>query len=147
MFLGIITNSDDRVLPVLSSLNTSVASRRYGSDAKAYPLPWQLNDNSDVQFVILSYDVGFEKPDRRIFDAAKEQVHAEENLECGYLHVGDDLEKDARGAEAAGWTGVLLDRDNQYENSGVPCVRSLAELGDIVLKEKGEGNRLLDYWS
>ncbi len=95
--------------------------------------------------MILSYDVGFEKPNRRIFDAAKELVHVEEDVECGYIHVGDDLEKDARGAEASGWTGVVLDRDDQYESEGLPRVRSLAELGDIV-SERTKGEKLLDPW-
>lgn len=47
--------------------------------------------------MILSYDVGFEKPNRRIFDAAKELVHVEEDVECGYIHVGDDLERMLEG--------------------------------------------------
>ena len=28
-----------------------------------------------------------------------------------YIHVGDSLSKDVMGARAAGWKGVLLDRD------------------------------------
>lgn len=143
--LGIITNSDDRVLPILSSLHTRVTPRRYQRDAEAYFPARQAKDDSDIEFVILSYDVGFEKPNRRIFDAAKELVHVEEDVECGYIHVGDDLEKDARGAEASGWTGVVLDRDDQYESEGLPRVRSLAELGDIV-SERTKGEKLSEPW-
>ena len=133
--LGIITNSDDRVIPILSSLQTSVAPRRYRPDLKPYSPAWQLGGGSDIQFVALSYDVGFEKPAQRIFDVAKELVCAERDVKYEYIHVGDDLEKDARGARAAGWKGVVLDRDNQHESRGLPRVRSLIELEDMILRE------------
>lgn len=144
--LGIITNSDDRTLPILASLCTRITARRCKPDAEAYFPTWQPGDDSDIQFVTLSYDVGFEKPDRRIFAAAKELVHVEEDVECEYIHVGDDLEKDARGAKAAGWIGVVLDRDNQYESQGLPRVRGLAELGDIVSKRITQGENSSDHW-
>lgn len=138
--VGIITNSDDRVLPILSDLQTSVTHRRYRADTMAYFPLWQLSDDSDVQFVTLSYDVGFEKPDRRIFDAAKVVVHTEKDLKCEYIHIGDDPEKDARGAEAAGWTGLMLDRDDLYEIKGIRRVKSLTEVVDLVLKESARKN-------
>jgi ribonucleotide monophosphatase NagD (HAD superfamily) len=68
--------------------------------------------------VALSYDVGHEKPDRRIFDAATEMLaetvaSKDKGLtinDFDKLYVGDDLEKDYDGAKAAGWYAVLLDR-------------------------------------
>ena len=140
MVVGIITNSDDRVIPILSSLHTSVTARRYSPDAKAFVPAWS-RDNSDVQFVTLSYDVGFEKPDRRIFDVAKELVSVDKGIECDYVHVGDDVENDARGAEAAGWNGVVLDRDNQHRDKGLPRVSSLLEVGDMLWNEGAYGTK------
>ena len=142
--VGIITNSDDRVLPILSSLQISVTARRYDANAKASLPVWQSRGNSDVQFVVLSYDVGFEKPDRRIFDAAKALLPVESDVEYEYVHCGDDVEKDARGAMAAGWGGILLDRENEHKDEGLPRIRSLIELGDLLLSHRAHGKRLLD---
>ena len=136
MVLGIITNSDDRVLPILSDLQTSVTPRRYRPGTKTYFPLWQPSDDNDVQFVTLSYDVGFEKPDRRIFDSAKKVMRAEKDLMCEYIHVGDDLEKDTRGAEAAGWRGLVLDRDDLYKSKGIHRIKNLTEVVDLVLKER-----------
>ena len=143
VILGIITNSDDRVIPILSSLQASLTPRRYRPGTTAYFPALQRRDDNDIQFLTLSYDVGFEKPDRRIFDAAKRIVNFGEDLQCKHIHIGDDLDKDARGAEAAGWEGVILDRDNKHENEALPRVKSLTELGDILLSRRTGEN----FWT
>lgn len=68
-----------------------------------------------MDFVTLSYDVGYEKPDRRIWDAAAKQASAASD---GWrkVHVGDDLEKDVRGAEDAGWKGLHWDGLGEWKN-------------------------------
>jgi len=57
--------------------------------------------------IILSSEVGFPKPDRRIFEVAlaKLGVAPEESL-----YVGDSYEKDIIGAKNAGMKTVLVDR-------------------------------------
>jgi putative hydrolase of the HAD superfamily len=57
--------------------------------------------------IILSSEVGFPKPDRRIFEVAlaKLGVAPEESL-----YVGDSYEKDIVGAKNAGMKAVLVDR-------------------------------------
>lgn len=72
-------------------------------------------DRDDIDFVALSYDVGAEKPDRKMFDAARELGGELEPDEC--LHVGDDLVKDVQAAEAAGWHSVIVDRSREKKNS------------------------------
>ncbi|KAK0741370.1 hypothetical protein B0T18DRAFT_473058 [Schizothecium vesticola] len=66
--VGVITNSDDRVPSILSSLGLRTGPLRAGGamdDARGGGgLPW------DVDFHCMSYDVGHAKPDRRIFEAA-----------------------------------------------------------------------------
>ncbi|KAK3061980.1 hypothetical protein LTS18_005053 [Coniosporium uncinatum] len=116
--LGIVTNSDDRVPDVLSSLGLSVGPRRVCTAAKRHV---SVHEGDDVNFVVLSYDAGCEKPDRRIFEAAEEMlvecVEDDEGVvasEFEKLYVGDDLEKDVLGAEDAGWNAALLDRKGQY---------------------------------
>ena len=108
---------------------------------EAYYPAWQLRDDNDIQFIALSYDVGHEKPDRRIFDAAKEVVSAKQDLDCQYIHIGDDLNKDALGASAAGWRGLVLDRGYLHEAKGLPAMKSLAEVGEILWKQMAQGGR------
>ncbi|KAI9805599.1 MAG: hypothetical protein M1825_000850 [Sarcosagium campestre] len=126
--VGIISNSDDRVPSILASLGLKVGKRLFGSESIPSTLPVA---EDDISFTVLSYDVGAEKPDGRIFDAAKSLLRAslddqekdsvsiegEENPvldEFTLLHVGDDLRKDVLGAKAAGWNSILLDRDASY---------------------------------
>ena len=114
--VGIISNSDDRVSSILDSLGLRVGSRRYGVSSETSNPDGQGQD--DIDFVALSYDVGVEKPDRRIFDAARELGAMGGELEpdeC--LHVGDDFVKDVRAAEAAGWNSVIVDRSREKENN------------------------------
>ena len=59
--------------------------------------------------IIYSSEVGFHKPDRRIFDHAA-AVLGVSNEEC--LFVGDDPDSDIAGALAAGMEAVWLDRWN-----------------------------------
>src|SRR3569833_2399422 len=68
VIIGVITNSDDRVPEILSSFGLSVSPRRYGSPAERK----MADGRHDIDFHCMSYEVGFEKPDRRIFDAADE---------------------------------------------------------------------------
>ena len=108
--VGVISNSDDRICKVLQSLGLRVVPRRIGmsDDLEQNDI---VSESEDISFVVCSYDVGFEKPDKRIFTAA-----ADLTARLGFagdmdvLHVGDDLQKDVAGAENAGWHAVLLDR-------------------------------------
>ena len=114
--VGVITNSDDRVPSILSSLGLRVGPWRHGMDSRA-----SFETEDDVKFVIMSYDVGSEKPDSEMFDAAKRMLPGQER----FWHVGDDLEKDYYAAERAGWQGFLLDRETQtsWEQDSRPIVR------------------------
>ncbi|KAF2086753.1 hypothetical protein K490DRAFT_12046, partial [Saccharata proteae CBS 121410] len=113
--VGVITNSDHRVPEVLRSLGLTVAGSNHhlakggvGSDSTV-----------DVDFVIASYDVGFVKPDRRIFDAAVQLVEPLEANESGgalvedcwdRVYVGDEIDRDVVGAMNAGWDAIHIDR-------------------------------------
>ncbi len=119
--VGVITNSDDRIPGILESLGLSVGRR----SIEKVRLSPQDGAVTDVSFVVLSYDVGCEKPDTRIFDAAKAMFREALSTEAGVdvstgfddftpLYVGDELEKDVLGAIAAGWYPVLLDREGKY---------------------------------
>lgn len=119
--VGIITNSDDRIPGILSSFGLIVSPRRAGdADLSTQNADVDAAGEEDVSFVVLSYDVGASKPDRAIFDAAKQigtelfaKVDGAEAEGFEMLYVGDEVEKDALAAEDAGWGALLVDREGR----------------------------------
>jgi FMN phosphatase YigB (HAD superfamily) len=159
--VGIITNSDDRVSGILNSLKVKTSSRRYVPGAQKNKEEQHRNKwVDDVHFTVLSYDVGFEKPDRRIFIAA-ERMLALTLDSTGFssdtpassfekLYVGDDLMKDVFGAEDAGWSSVLVKRDQfpstlskeefeqEGETGGKRTVSTVGSLMDLCAWRPGK---------
>lgn len=133
LIVGIITNSDDRVPSILSSLGLSVGPLKLGG---AQWDPTQVESlgrkSKDIDFVALSYDIGFEKPDSRIFDTVRKLIRQTKGDDCELLHVGDDLEKDVNGAKAAGWGSLLLDREEKYVDVPVNRIRDLENLKKLL---------------
>lgn len=76
----------------------------------------------------MSYDVGAEKPDGRIFKAAEDIVSLDGEWEKVY--VGDEWDKDVVGAQKAGWDPILLDEDGGEDAVELKSVRpcSVGEL-------------------
>ncbi|KAM3513994.1 hypothetical protein MY11210_002311 [Beauveria gryllotalpidicola] len=117
--IGVLTNSDDRVPSILSSFGLNVSPLRYGADEHASPCP---RDAYDIDFHCMSYDVGFEKPDVRIFAAADSMLDrivtargggSAQRQDWYRIYVGDEHAKDVVGAANAGWHPILLDSDSQ----------------------------------
>ncbi|THY68432.1 hypothetical protein D6C87_07553 [Aureobasidium pullulans] len=121
LVVGVITNSDDRVPDVLSSLGLRVNHLRHGSKIEKEAM--QEQPQTDIDFCIMSYDVGCEKPSSEIFDAATsmlESILAAEGTEFekqdwDLLYVGDEVKKDAQGAIQAGWDAVIVDRGGEKD--------------------------------
>lgn len=126
--IGLITNSDNRTASILTSLGVRVSPLHYGEER---PEQSSLGDSSekdfDVDFTVLSYDVGAEKPDGRMFEAAEEVLgtllrreeaagspaDADASAEAwSKVYVGDEYEKDVVGATRAGWKAVLVERED-----------------------------------
>jgi putative hydrolase of the HAD superfamily len=85
-----------------------------------------------VDFAVTSGETGFEKPDRRIFEAAllKAGVAAGEAAV-----VGDQLESDIYGAENAGLVPILMDRYNGYVNyTAHPRVIDMESVITVIAK-------------
>ncbi|GAB6022435.1 hypothetical protein CHUAL_006548 [Chamberlinius hualienensis] len=61
-------------------------------------------------FVLASYDCGYYKPQREIFQLALDQVNC---LPSEAVHVGDDVELDYLAARNAGWNAVLFCTDDK----------------------------------
>jgi len=119
-FVGIVSNSDDRIGSVLTSLGVPVRGVEAPS---SHPSPLSsettTKDNEPlVDFVVSSYHAGVEKPIRGIWDQAFEKARAlsnkvggSEDIEWTRIHVGDNLYKDIYGAKDAGWRALWLRRD------------------------------------
>ncbi|XP_058193421.1 uncharacterized protein LOC131310434 [Rhododendron vialii] len=84
--LAVVSNFDTRLRKLLKDLN--------------------VVDLFDA--VIISSEVGYEKPDIRIFKAALDQIAVEANKA---VHVGDDLKADKEGANAVGIDCWLWGKD------------------------------------
>ncbi|XP_022129453.2 rhythmically expressed gene 2 protein [Pieris rapae] len=105
--IGIVSNFDPRLHEILQSLNLS----------------------SYFKFILTSYEIGYSKPDKKIFDSAIE--HSKLNL-CtdACLHIGDDYEKDYLGATKAGWQAFLVTNNTSGLDVINPlhCFKNLQEL-------------------
>ncbi|KAL2255227.1 hypothetical protein VTK26DRAFT_3834 [Humicola hyalothermophila] len=144
--VGVITNSDDRVPGVLSSLGLRVSPLRIRERAEAIPTAYSADGKRryDIDFHCMSYDVGFAKPDRRIFDAAKA---AAEKLVAGQesegasegpwtkIYVGDDFDKDVKGARDAGWNAVFVGSDTEIRDPAAKLMEKLGEAESASLED------------
>ena len=101
--LGIISNFDSRLFPVLRGLG--------------------IADTFDT--VTISSLAQAAKPAPQIFYRALEQ-HAVDPEEA--LHVGDSLREDVEGARKAGLHAMLLDREGKYQSHGMQTIQSLEGL-------------------
>ncbi|OAA50367.1 haloacid dehalogenase [Metarhizium rileyi] len=130
--IGVVTNSDDRVPSILSSFGLRVSPLRYGTTDESSVPP---EEAYDIDFHCMSYDVGVEKPDSRIFEAAelmlgrrvmaKRSGEAPTPAELGSwlkVYVGDEHAKDVVGAANAGWNAVLLDSEGIYTEAEAPSL-------------------------
>ena len=76
-------------------------------------------------FVVVSAEVGFEKPDIEMFEIASERM----GLAPGeILHVGDNPLQDVAAATACGFQALHLVREDSTEVPTPPVIASLAEL-------------------
>jgi dihydrofolate synthase / folylpolyglutamate synthase len=83
--LGIISNWDDRLRPLLHELEL----------------------DSYFDSIVISGEAGLQKPDPRIFQAAAAQLNTRPEA---ILHIGDSSAEDVAGARAAGLQTLLLTR-------------------------------------
>ena len=88
----------------------------------------QLERWFDDENVFISGEVGYHKPDVRVFQHVQEKMA----IQCeDAWYIGDTYENDIVGAHQAGWHSIWLN----HRNRPCPDVRSLA---DIELKNKEE---------
>jgi putative hydrolase of the HAD superfamily len=80
-----------------------------------------------VESVVISVDVGVEKPDSGIFRAVEAKSGMPPDAS---LHVGDSRHHDLTGAQEAGWFGILLRNDGGVIKP--PTIGRLADLNEIL---------------
>ena len=103
IILGIISNWDSRLTSTLVSLKLA----------------------EHFNFILPSAVVGSAKPDKKIFAEALRLSGVEPHEAC---HIGNEIKTDFDGARNAGIHAILLDRDNHFDESIQPRVRSFFEL-------------------
>jgi putative hydrolase of the HAD superfamily len=101
--VGLITNYDTRVYAVLDALGLS-----------------GLLDSVTIPAL-----AGAAKPDRGIFEHALRRHGLDASRT---VYVGDDVDDDYLGAEAAGMKAILVDREGRWQGKGMRTVRTLTEL-------------------
>lgn len=87
-----------------------------------------------VEDVIVSAEVGCEKPDRRIFDEACRRVGVEPGE---IVHVGDTVVADYEGARDAGFHAVVIDRQRKLVDAEMPVVADLFEFARMLGTMRG----------
>jgi FMN phosphatase YigB (HAD superfamily) len=120
----------------------------YGDQPK--PLPPAEQAQFDIDFTVLSYDVGYEKPDTQIFTAAEEMLASvlaadgQQQVDAGEwrkVYVGDEYAKDVIGATQAGWKAVLIDREVDGQREDVVWLHEdqPASVWDVLARTKAVG--------
>ena len=81
--------------------------------------------------MVLSDEIGINKPDRRLFDYALEVTHSQA---AETLMIGDNYDADILGAMQAGWGQIYFDRNHRGITAQEPqhTVHSLKEVMDIL---------------
>ncbi|MBO7291539.1 MAG: YjjG family noncanonical pyrimidine nucleotidase [Bacteroidaceae bacterium] len=81
--------------------------------------------------MVLSDEIGINKPDRRLFDYALEVTHSQA---ADTLMIGDNYDADILGAMQAGWGQIYFDRNHRGITAPEPqhTVHSLKEVMDIL---------------
>ncbi len=122
----------DDVIPALTGLKEKGLTLGLISnvDRDIAPLLNELGLSSLLQVVVTSQEVGFNKPQPEIFQAALNRAGV---TATEALYVGDQYQIDVVGANGAGIKGVLLDRGGYFEEvTDSPRIRSLGQIFDYL---------------
>ncbi|PIU55055.1 MAG: hypothetical protein COS89_08375 [Deltaproteobacteria bacterium CG07_land_8_20_14_0_80_38_7] len=84
--------------------------------------------------ILDSQEVGFQKPDEKIFLKALDDIGVKPEEA---VHVGDVFEADVLGARSVGISPILVDRDNFHPNADCTRIKNIGELKDLaIFKDK-----------
>lgn len=101
-----------------------------------YEVQYRKMKSSDIvdyfDAVVLSDDIGVNKPDKRIFDYALQKSNVE--AECTLI-IGDNPDTDIAGAVGAGWRAIYFNRNGECATlNDVDAIEvfNLTEICDIL---------------
>ncbi|ODQ78243.1 hypothetical protein BABINDRAFT_39774 [Babjeviella inositovora NRRL Y-12698] len=92
--MGVASNTDRNAIDVLNLFGF---------------LKWFSPEN-----IFLSYDMDVLKPDKLFFDKIRQAATPDEVAPSSCWHIGDELSKDFTAAYNAGWSSILVDRQNKH---------------------------------
>ena len=126
---------NQETINILNTIKTQVkvAIITNGSTQRQIAKIVNTNLNSCFDIIIISEEVGFSKPDRRIFELALNQLQVQPEAA---LFVGDDLEKDISGCQNANIKGVWF---NPHMVKNDTEIKPYAEIDSF--------DRLLSYFT
>ena len=85
-----------------------------------------------LDFAITSLDVGFEKPNKIIFEHA---ITMADTSASNIIYVGDQIESDIMGALNVGMNPILIDRDKiNTKWSKCPVISDIGQLDGVIDK-------------
>jgi HAD superfamily hydrolase (TIGR01549 family) len=132
----------EEVMPALARLREAGVKRAVISNADddVTQLCTRLAFAHEMEAIITSALVGYEKPDPRTFHAALDHP-AIATPAADALHVGDQPRSDAVGALGVGMRAALIDRYDRYHDAALGAIapaafrtRSLLALVDVVVR-------------
>lgn len=144
----VVSNSDTRVMAVLSSLGFHLGAAPRPPQLSSYALrpsgaEHPTDSIPDIDAVYSSYQIGLQKPDPRFFQLVAHQQAGNAAYGIGpfKVHIGDSFPKDCVAAIDSGFdSAVMLDRDNTEKSAQqvatthgrVRRITSLTELAPLV---------------
>ena len=131
-------NLADDAIHVISDLSKSGGTVGLVTNFDHYPHVQELVAGSELgalfDAIVISSEVGFDKPDARIFASARSLLNVDSK---NAVHVGDDI-VDVEGALGAGMQAVQIDRHSSSDSKGLvkglPVIATLSELLTLVAK-------------
>ena len=120
----------DDVLPVLQNLSKwKLRIITNGNSVQQRKKIERLSIESFVETIVISDEMGFGKPDPRIFNLASERMMSSPS-NC--MYVGDKLKDDAIASCAVGMKGVWLNRKTKVVENKVTTFNSLWEISNYL---------------
>lgn len=120
------------VLPLLKTrgMKIGVVTNGLQSDVKAILPKVNLQNFFDVVVVIDT--LGKMKPDVEVFEYALQRL---KTVHSNAIFVGDEVEADYKGAQRAGLTPYLIDRNNKVHDESLNKISSLEDLFKLKILE------------
>ncbi len=85
---------------------------------------------SKIDLVVLSDDIGINKPDVRLYEYAMKQSGCA--TPTSHIMIGDNPDTDIAGAVNAGWQSILFSRDKNDKNAQVRVISTLLECIELL---------------